>query len=298
MVYLGRNDPTKVLSQHVFSLQSLADAAGIRLTIIECTPFATIRDVDYKYLTEFIMLMGRVIDKTRKNGDIYFYPYGLNKENQEVWCSVESKDFVDMDIDNLTNGFDINVLSYNPGQFLRIDILYPPLDSSIALKRKSDIENESQRPFEVIKPFYQKLREQLKSHFTSIESLEESAKKISTDDGNFLKQVNNAILINIDNIQFDALALSRILTLSRSQLYRKLKPLARRSPAAYIKYIRLMKAKDKLEKTNSTIGDIAYEVGYPDQSHFTRSFKNQFGYHPSYYRKQCEKTIELKDITK
>ena len=47
-------------------------------------------------------------------------------------------------------------------------------------------------------------------------------------------------------------------------------------------------AKQMLERTSENIGDIAFEVGYTDQSHFTRAFKRHFGFHPSFYRQKCK----------
>ncbi len=77
-------------------------------------------------------------------------------------------------------------------------------------------------------------------------------------------------MANLDKEGFDASELATALALSRSQLYRKLKPLAGFSPAHYIRYVRLQKAKELLEKGAGNIGDVAFNVGFVSQSHFTQ----------------------------
>ena len=71
------------------------------------------------------------------------------------------------------------------------------------------------------------------------------------------------------------------MTLSRTQLHRKLKALTGRSTAQYIRIRRLQKAKSLLQNTNLPIGDIADQVGYKDFSHFSRSFSQLFNQTPS-----------------
>jgi AraC-like DNA-binding protein len=93
-------------------------------------------------------------------------------------------------------------------------------------------------------------------------------------------------MANLDKEGFDASELAIALALSRSQLYRKLKPLVGFSPAHYIRYVRLQKAKEYLEKGEGNIGDVAFNVGFVSQSHFTRAFKEQFGFNPSHITRQ------------
>jgi AraC-like DNA-binding protein len=39
-----------------------------------------------------------------------------------------------------------------------------------------------------------------------------------------------------------------------------------------------------LDKHAGTVAEIAYQVGFSDQAHFSKSFKKQFGHTPSAYR--------------
>ena len=72
------------------------------------------------------------------------------------------------------------------------------------------------------------------------------------------------------------------------------------SPAAYVRELRLEKARELLETTVSAVKQIRYEVGINDDSHFTRNFKKRYGATPTEYRKlywekqQAEETDEQK----
>lgn len=134
-------------------------------------------------------------------------------------------------------------------------------------------------------PFHTGLLRHLKSHFTSIKNLEKSTESMSQRDAIFMKKVNAFILAHLDREGFDTVKLGRALALSRTQLYRRLKPIIGFSPAHYIRYVRLNKAKEFLNKEDLTVSEVAYKTGFASPSHFTRSFQNQFGFKPSEIRK-------------
>ncbi len=56
------------------------------------------------------------------------------------------------------------------------------------------------------------------------------------------------------------------------------------SPHGYWQQRRVRLAKELLEKTNLTIGEIAYRVGYQDSGHFSRLFERELSVPPSDYR--------------
>lgn len=58
----------------------------------------------------------------------------------------------------------------------------------------------------------------------------------------------------------------------------------RDTPSNYFKRKRLEEAANLLRKSSETIGEIAFRVGFEDISHFSRSFRQQFGQTPSQYR--------------
>ncbi|MCO6492325.1 MAG: helix-turn-helix domain-containing protein [Phaeodactylibacter sp.] len=133
---------------------------------------------------------------------------------------------------------------------------------------------------------FQKLRSRMRAYATGMKSLEEAvARQHGQREQVFLKKVNAIILANLSREDFDVRALAQSLALSRTQLYRRLKPLIRQPPSRYIRFVRLQKAKAYLEKGEMTVSDVCFQVGFTDKSHFTRVFKQQFGFSPSYLRK-------------
>lgn len=80
--------------------------------------------------------------------------------------------------------------------------------------------------------------------------------------------------------------LAELANLSVSQLQREFKRLFAMSPSDYLMKVRLLMARRKLEKTGESIGSIALDCGFYDQSHFTKTFRADLGMPPLEYRKQ------------
>ncbi len=97
----------------------------------------------------------------------------------------------------------------------------------------------------------------------------------------FIAKVIDLIHQELDNSSFGSSQLSLKLSLSESQVYRKLKAITGKSTAVFIRTIRLEAAKEQLEDTDKTISEIAYAVGFKDPSWFSRAFKDEFGCSPS-----------------
>lgn len=55
----------------------------------------------------------------------------------------------------------------------------------------------------------------------------------------------------------------------------------------YVRNTRLKKAKEKLQSIRDSIAQISFDLGFFDQSHFSRFFKNETGFSPAYFRKKC-----------
>lgn len=138
-----------------------------------------------------------------------------------------------------------------------------------------------------IPPYYAEIKKRLKSHFSSISSLEEFADKKSMEHGTFLKSVHRIIDKNLENEAFKVEQLYVALGLSRTQLYRKLKPLTKMSPAKYLIYYRLQKAKSLLQETTYNVSQVVSMVGFSSHSYFTRAFCEQFGMNPSIISKSA-----------
>ena len=105
--------------------------------------------------------------------------------------------------------------------------------------------------------------------------------KAETD---FVEKVKSVIVAHLADNTFTVSKLSREMTLSDSQLHRKLKALTGYSAGKMIRMIRLNNAKNLLRNQSTTIAAIAYESGFNDPDYLSKVFKREFGMTPTEYR--------------
>ncbi len=104
----------------------------------------------------------------------------------------------------------------------------------------------------------------------------------------FLRQLDQILLERLDEEQFGTHALASTLSMSVSQLYRKLKAITGQSIAGYIKEFRLSQAKILLENSDLTVGEISYQVGFTNPAYFSRIFKDQYHQSPTNLRQKTK----------
>ncbi len=97
----------------------------------------------------------------------------------------------------------------------------------------------------------------------------------------FLTKFREFIEKNLSDSDLGVETIGAELGLSRVQLYRKIKALTGLSPVELLRTARLQKGRQLLERTDKTISEIAYEVGFTAPSYFTKCFKDEFGISPS-----------------
>lgn len=101
----------------------------------------------------------------------------------------------------------------------------------------------------------------------------------------FLEDINSIVSKNLDDSTFSVEVLAEELSISRVQLYRKVKAVLGISISDYIQNIRLDKSKELLKDKKLTIADIAYSTGFSSPNYFSTAFKNKFGDTPNAFRK-------------
>ncbi len=101
----------------------------------------------------------------------------------------------------------------------------------------------------------------------------------------FLRKVRRLILDNLSDPDFDMHTLYRALNMGRTNLYQKLKALTGRSPALYIRAVRLYEARRMLEETSLSVSEISYATGFSNPNYFSTCFKEAFQAPPTAWRK-------------
>ena len=100
------------------------------------------------------------------------------------------------------------------------------------------------------------------------------------------KLVQNAtayIESQLDNTELSVEMLSESLGMSRVNLYRKLLSATGKTPSEFIRLIRLRHAEQLLMKSQLSISEIAYSVGFSSSRCFSKCYKELYGYLPSQY---------------
>jgi signal transduction histidine kinase/ligand-binding sensor domain-containing protein/DNA-binding response OmpR family regulator len=105
-------------------------------------------------------------------------------------------------------------------------------------------------------------------------------------DRQFLCKLVNIIEEKMEEAEFNAEEIEKMLHLSKMQLYRKLKTLTGMTPGEFIKHIRLKRASNLLTTTSLNVTEIFYRTGFNNQSYFFREFRKRYNCAPNEYREQ------------
>lgn len=124
----------------------------------------------------------------------------------------------------------------------------------------------------------------LRSVFAGDKRETEEEAKLNEADKTFVGRLRTAIQEHLGDSDFSVERLGEEIGLSRVQLYRKVKALTGQTPVELLRKARLTKARLLLEKTEKSVSEIAYEVGFTSPSYFNKCFKDEFDINPSSLR--------------
>jgi len=106
---------------------------------------------------------------------------------------------------------------------------------------------------------------------------------VSTDQV-FIDRLNDLIMNNIEDSQFNVAQLASLMQMSKRSLHYKIKSLLGFTPSKYINEIRLLIAEQQLRnKSYMIIAEVCYSVGFQKPTYFSQLFKKRFGKVPSAY---------------
>lgn len=100
----------------------------------------------------------------------------------------------------------------------------------------------------------------------------------------FLERFKKVAKSHIGNANLRMDDLGSELSLSKVQMYRKVKALTGKTPAEVLREMRMQKAYSLLKQTDKTISEVAAEVGFAIPGYFSARFKKQFGINPTELR--------------
>ena len=125
-----------------------------------------------------------------------------------------------------------------------------------------------------------KLRRRLGS-VTSTEDIEPEA--LSPRDSAFMNELYALMDKELANQELDITRITEMMRISRTKFYYKVKGLTGENPGVFFKRYKLNRAADLLKEGKHNMSEIAWMTGFNTLSHFSTSFKKQFGVPPSDY---------------
>ena len=105
--------------------------------------------------------------------------------------------------------------------------------------------------------------------------------ELNNKDEEFIKSLTQFVIEHIEDPELSVDQLTTHMNISRTQLYNKLKKLLNLSATEFINKIKIDVAKVKIIKTNLTIAEISWQLGFNNPSYFSKTFKRFCGDIPS-----------------
>lgn len=126
-------------------------------------------------------------------------------------------------------------------------------------------------------------RESFQKDFRRQIDVKASSLTITSLDEKLIQNAIKCVEENISDADFSVEDLSHQLGMSRVHLYKKLISLTGKSPLEFIRTIRLQQAAQLLEKSQLSVSEVAYKVGFNSPKYFTKYFKEEYRVLPSAY---------------
>lgn len=131
-------------------------------------------------------------------------------------------------------------------------------------------------------------REKVKTILNNVTVADKSVEDVlSPQDKAFMDDLYRIMEKEMANSELDVNRVSSIMLMSRTKLYYKIKGLTGENPSVFFKTFKLNRAASLITEGKYNISEIAYMTGFNTLSHFSTSFKKQFGCTPSEYSKKA-----------
>jgi signal transduction histidine kinase/ligand-binding sensor domain-containing protein/DNA-binding response OmpR family regulator len=132
-------------------------------------------------------------------------------------------------------------------------------------------------------------REKFQKSFPRQFDVKASELNITSLDEKFIQDALKCVEENVSVTEFSVEDLSHELGISRAHLYKKIHSLTGKSPLEFIRSIRLQHAAQLLERSQLTVAEVAYKIGFNNPKYFAKYFKDEYHMLPSVYAAQKRK---------
>lgn len=111
-----------------------------------------------------------------------------------------------------------------------------------------------------------------------------AGREMKKTDRQLLAAISDYIVENMASDTLSPESVADAVSISRMQLYRKLKELTGTTPTGFIRQMRLERAAHLLKSSNKTVQEIMFACGFSTKTYFYREFAKLFGVTPGEYR--------------
>lgn len=133
-----------------------------------------------------------------------------------------------------------------------------------------------------------RLKQNLREVFKTKMQIEPRDISITSLDEKFMKKALDIIEEHMADAAFSVNGFSKLMGTSRMQLYNKIVSLTGTTPLEFIRVLRLKRAAQLLDKSQLTVSEVAYQVGFNDPRYFSMQFKKEFRVLPSKFKPSRE----------
>jgi signal transduction histidine kinase/DNA-binding response OmpR family regulator len=131
-------------------------------------------------------------------------------------------------------------------------------------------------------------RENLRSTYANQLKIEPSNITTTSRDKDFIEKAIRLVEKSMSDTEFDIKTFASDMAVSPSTLLRKMKAITGESSDKFIRTLRLKRAAQLLQRSQLSVTEICYEVGFSSQKHFSATFRKQFELSPSSYKKKYQ----------
>ena len=134
----------------------------------------------------------------------------------------------------------------------------------------------------------------LRSKFSGAQNQEGKVEQIKVKGNNdmLMERIMKSVNKNLANPDFNVEELTNDVGISRAQLHRKMKEITGISAGEFIRNLRLEQAARLICEGKINITQVAYNVGFNNQTHFSTIFKKHFGMSPTEYAEKNANSVK------
>jgi signal transduction histidine kinase/DNA-binding response OmpR family regulator len=136
-------------------------------------------------------------------------------------------------------------------------------------------------------------RENLRQNYMNQLKIEPSSITATSRDKEFIEKAIRVVEEFMSDSEFDIKTFASKMAVSPSTLLRKMKAITGESSDNFIRTLRLKRAAQLLHRSQLSITEICYEIGFSSQKHFSATYKKHFKLSPSEYKKQFQKAENM-----